>query len=471
MARNSRVKLSRSTLLSIVRTIIVAFRSAKVALFRGAKGDNRTVIYRTTLNLWLPIFTLTLLAFAGCSPDATSKNTNQPIESPGSIVTVPSPKTPTFDSSIDLNALLAARLSTEELDDGWIRLFDSCTLMGWRETSKANWTVEEGAISVSEGEPGFLVTTSRFGDFELQLEYSASASTNSGIFLRTIVEPKQVERDCFELNIAPTDNPFPTGSLVGRERVEPDKIGTLDEAEWHIVHAMCDGKRIQTWIDGKIASDYEDTSDCKSGLLGLQFREGAIKFRDIRIRPISYSVLPSESLDGWQASPGEAMTAVRTEAGGIELKGGKGSMELLQNLGDFSLQATVLVESPDTNSGIFLRCIPGQEMNGYECQVHHGFAEDRRSPKDAGMGAIFRRQSARAVLSDAGQLAHVTVIADGPHFATWVEGVQVVDWTDTRESKENPREGLRLEPGTVQFQGHDPTTVATFQSLLISPIP
>jgi len=34
----------------IVRTIIVAFRSAKVALIRGAKGDNGTIIYPMILS-------------------------------------------------------------------------------------------------------------------------------------------------------------------------------------------------------------------------------------------------------------------------------------------------------------------------------------------------------------------------------------------------------------------------------------
>jgi hypothetical protein len=369
---------------------------------------------------------------------------------------------------------MAARLPEQELDNGWIRLFDGSTMMGWTPTSKANWSIEDGVISASDGEQGFLVTNSRFGDFELRLEYLAPATTNSGVFLRTVTSPQEVDRDCFELNIAPTDNPFPTGSLVGRQRVEPDAIGTLNESEWHSMHAMCDGDRIQTWIDGKVASDYQDTSNRKSGLIGLQFRTGPIKFRDIRIRPITYEVLPAATLDGWQASTGDssaAMTATRTEQGGIAIKGGKGHIELLQNLGDFALQADVLVESPDVNTGIFFRCIPGEQMNGYECQVHHGFVDDRRAPKDGGIGAIFRRQNARAVLSDAGKIAHVTVVADGPHLATWVEGVQVVDWTDTRAPKDNPREGLRLEPGTVQLQGHDATTEATFQSLRISPIP
>jgi len=420
---------------------------------------------------------IALHSLAGCSSSTTPPRPERPAE----IASVPAPekpKPPAFDASINLEALMTARLSAEELDNGWIRLFDNSTMMGWTPTSKANWSITDGVLSASEGEPGFLVTTSRFGDFELQLEYSAASTTNSGVFLRTLSDPKDVQRDCFELNIAPTDNPFPTGSLVGRERVEPEAIGELDETQWHSMHAMCDGNRIQTWIDGKVAADHEDTSERKSGLIGLQFRSGPIKFRDIRIRPITYAVLPAESLDGWQASTNEsnaadpgAMTTTRTEDGGIAIKGGKGHIELLQNLGDFALQASVLVQSPETNTGIFFRCIPGQQMNGYECQVHHGFVDDRRAPKDAGMGAIFRRQNARAVLSDAGQVAHVTVIADGPHLATWVQGVQVVDWTDTRAPKENPREGLRIEPGTIQLQGHDATTEATFQSLNISPIP
>jgi len=423
----------------------------------------------------LAIATMSIQASVGCNQEVPSNKTGQPPEATGSAAAAMSssqaPTKPAFDASIDLDTLLAARLSTSELDDGWIRLFDSCTLMGWTPTSKANWSIDEGTITASEGEPGFLVTNSRFGDFELRLEYLASSATNSGVFLRTLYAPKEVTLDCFELNIAPIDNPFPTGSLVGRQKVEPDAIGPLDESEWHSLHAMCDGKQIMTWVDGKIAAIHEDTSDRKSGLIGLQFREGPIKFRDIRIRPIAYSAIPLKSMDGWQKSPGDAMTATQTEAGEVQLQGGKGHLELLQNLGDFALQATVLVEKPEINSGIFFRCIPGQDMNGYECQVHHGFADDRRAPTDSGMGAIFRRQAARAVLSDIGQPAHVTLIADGPRFATWVEGIQVVDWTDTREPKENPREGLRLEPGTIQLQGHDPTTAATFQSLRISPIP
>ena len=60
---------------------------------------------------------------------------------------------------------------------------------------------------------------------------------------------------------------------------------------------------------------------------------------------------------------------------------------------------------------------------------------------------------------------HKTVIADGPHMAVWVNGYQVTDWTDTRKPDKNPRNGLRLEKGSLQIQGHDPTTNLSFRNL------
>jgi len=62
----------------------------------------------------------------------------------------------------------------------------------------------------------------------------------------------------------------------------------------------------------------------------------------------------------------------------------------------------------------------------------------------------------------------MTLIADGPHMAAWVNGYQVSDWTDDRPAHENPRKGLRLEPGTIMIQGHDPTTNISFRNLRIA---
>jgi hypothetical protein len=374
-----------------------------------------------------------------------------------------------LDPNVDVEGLLAARLSAEELDLGWIRLFDGQSLIGWRNAGNADWRVEKGEIVATTGEPGLLVTEVRFADFELELEYMADANTNSGVFLRTPDQPTDPKSDCYELNIAPSDNPFPTGSLVGRAKVS-EQVDEPESGIWHTLHALVDQSHVQVWVDGQSSADYQDDTGLTAGKIGLQFREGPIRFRNIRVRPIGYRLIPKANASDWNEPKG-AIQSQFTDEGTILIEGGRGHLELLQPHANVVIQATALTRSENTNSGIFFRCIPGEDMNGYECQIHHGFKDDRRRAVDAGSGAIFRRQNAKAVLSDEGRPVHVTIIADGPRIATWVEGVQVVQWEDTRAPNTNPRKGLRTEAGTIMLQGHDPGTKIEFLGLSISPLP
>ena len=65
----------------------------------------------------------------------------------------------------------------------------------------------------------------------------------------------------------------------------------------------------------------------------------------------------------------------------------------------------------------------------------------------------------------------MTIVADGPHLATWVNGVQIADWTDDRPLHDNPRQGQRLKPGTLQLQAHDPDTDFEVRQILAAPLP
>ncbi|MFN5271670.1 MAG: DUF1080 domain-containing protein [Planctomycetota bacterium] len=374
-----------------------------------------------------------------------------------------------LDDAVNVEALLDARLPSEELDLGWIRLFDGQSLLGWKSTSDADWKVENDHIVVTKGQPGFLQTEVRFSDYEIELEFQADEKTNSGLFLRTSDDVKDPSKDCYEINIAPTDNPFPTGSIVGRSKVS-EQVTAPESDQWHSLHALVDQDHIQVWVNGQQAADYKDTTGLVAGKIGLQFREGAIRFRNIRLRPIGYSVLPKADKSDWN-EPAGAIEATFTDKGTIKLKGGRGHIELLQPHANLCLQATALTLTENVNSGIFFRCIPGEDMNGYECQIHHGFKEDRRRAVDAGSGSIFRRQNAKAVLSDEGKPVHITIIADGTTMATWVEGIPVVTWTDTRAPNDNPRKGLRTEAGTIMLQGHDPGSEVEFTALSICPLP
>ncbi len=379
------------------------------------------------------------------------------------------PIDPPLDPTVDVARLLAARLPADELDVGWIRLFDGQSLTGWRNSGNANWKVEDGVLVASAGDAGLLYTSVRFSDFELVLEYRGTDKTNSGVFLRTPSAPSDPAKDCFELNIAPHDNPYPTGSLVGRVKVS-EQVGEPEAGEWHTLHAMVDREHVQAWVNGQLSADYSDTTDLTAGFIGLQFRESTIRFRNVKIRPIAYAILPAKDLKEFN-TPAGTVKAELSDRGSLTLTGGKGHVELLQPHANGCLQFSVQTLAENVNSGLFFRCIPGEDLNGYECQIHHGFKEDRRRPMDAGMGAIFRRQNAKAVLSDEAEKTFLTVVADGPLISTWVNGVQVVDWQDTREPNENPRKGLRTEAGTIMLQAHDADCKVRFDSLSICPLP
>jgi hypothetical protein len=164
-------------------------------------------------------------------------------------------------------------------------LFDGKSLSGWKATSDANWRVENGEIRVDAGNEGWLMTTAEYGDYELHVEFKAPATTNSGIFLRTKLAPTDPTKDCYEINIAPVDNPFPTGSLVAR--IKAQARPTLAGREtWHTFELSANGPTITVILDSEQVASLTDPQHILRGHIGLQFREGPVAFRNIRLKPL-----------------------------------------------------------------------------------------------------------------------------------------------------------------------------------------
>jgi hypothetical protein len=373
---------------------------------------------------------------------------------------------------IQAEKLLAAALPTEMLEQGWVRLFDGQTLAGWNIVGQADWSCRDGILRVTRGDKSFLYTSFEMADCELQIDFRAGADTNSGIFLRTMPEPGDVSLDCLEVNIAPSDNPFPTGSVVQRQRVEPDQLGKFDPTVWHTYLIRLDGENVTIQLDGKKILEMVDDSSSRRGHISLQHNEGVVEFRNILMRPITSTALRLD--DGWQqdwivAEKEAGSMKVQPSEKGLHIHGGLGKVQSKQSYGDFLLHAVYSLASPEVNSGIFFRCIEDNMLDGYECQVNHAMASgDPLSPADAGAGAIFRRKPARIVVGSGTQPTHLTLLASGKQMVTWVNGLLVTEFYDDRPPDDNPRKGSRIEPGPIALQGHDPTTDATFHQLKIT---
>jgi hypothetical protein len=258
------------------------------------------------------------------------------------------------------------------------------------------------------------------------------------------------------LNIAPPENPFPTGSLVGRKKCE----SPVTPNQWHRFHVIADGPKIEIRIDDENALEYVDPNPIGRGYIGLQLNQGGVSFRRIALKPLNTrSLMDGQTLDQWDTSQKLNSEFKITKQNELRILNGKGQLESKELFGDFIFSMQCKTNAVGLNSGVFFRCIPSEVMNGYESQIQNLFEDnDPTKPVDCGTGGIFRRTNARRVNALDQTWFTKTIIATGPHVSVWVNGYQVTDWSDTRKPDPNPRRGLRLEKGTIIFQGHDPTT-------------
>jgi hypothetical protein len=373
----------------------------------------------------------------------------------------------------DLN-FIAPPLTPEEIEQGWISLFDGNTLFGWDVPTVSNWHVEDSAIVVDSGEKSLLLSPFEVNDFELRCDFYLAKGGNSGVFLRTADNAADPSKDTYELNICDSHPTHGSGSLVARFVAE--NVPAVEEA-WHSFRVLCDGPHIQVWLDGTQIVDFIDNTEGLrlSGKLGLQMNQGRAAYRNVCLRPLKFQPLFNQKdKTGWKTVSGSKSEFTVTD-GMIHVSNGPGFLETTDTFANFALKVTARINGDALNSGVFFRALEGTEKapsHGYEMQLHNGRRDGNRSrPQDFGTGAIFRRVPARYVVADDREFFTAVLIADGDRFASWVNGYQVVNWKDERPNKENPREGRRLQAGHISLQGHDPTTDLDFRSIDLHALP
>jgi hypothetical protein len=238
------------------------------------------------------------------------------------------------------------------------------------------------------------------------------------------------------------------------------------------------GKQVVKLTAAALPTQVETSVAEGVGSFRFQIPAGA----DFQIKSLEYlptgskPIFDGKSLEGWELYQGDPKRELSkfsvTPDGELRVVNGPGDLRTKAQYDNFTLQLQCKTNGTALNSGIFFRCIAGQYQNGYECQIQNGFKDnDRTKPSDFGTGAIYRRLAARKVVANDREWFTLTLVADGPTFATWVNGYPVLLWKDERAPDENPRKGLRLAAGHLSIQGHDPTTDILFRNLRIQQWP
>jgi enamine deaminase RidA (YjgF/YER057c/UK114 family) len=202
---------------------------------------------------------------------------------------------------------------------------------------------------------------------------------------------------------------------------------------------------------------------------------GTTSVRTLAVRPLGLKpIFNGTDLTGWRRVdhpklPEPQRPTWTVAEGVLQTVGGPGALEHEGRYGDLVLQVEARTRAAYTNGGVFIRCQPGLFMMGYETQVYNRCEDnDPSRPVRYSTGSLDDRQLARRLVSRDGEPFTMTILARGPHLATWVNGVQLTDWTDDRPRDDNPRKGLRTEPGAVQLQAHDAGTDLEFRTIRIA---
>lgn len=339
-----------------------------------------------------------------------------------------------------------AALTPKEIADGWILLFDGETTFGWKIEGDA--TVKDGKMLLrgANGKAASATLTTRFG------AYDAVVETHGAGFM-------DFQYDGAESGTGLTDQPTVL-TIASRMRAKGSGI--------NIEFTVGADRVYRAKVELKTSQPTKIRFSTQPG--------GTLQVKSVKLKPIEMQPLfNGKDLSGWKVFDDPKRAATRfavTSEGELSAKNGPGDLQTEKQYDDFVLQLDCKTNGKWLNSGVFFRCIPNQYQNGYEMQIQNGFTgDDRTKPVDFGTGAIYRRVPARKVVSNDNEWFTMTLAADGPHIATWVNGYQTVDWTDERPANENPRQGYRAAKGHLSIQGHDPTTDLVFRNLRIAELP
>ena len=194
-----------------------------------------------------------------------------------------------------------ACLAPDEVQEGFVGLFDGKTLDGWQGNVKG-YTIEDGAMVCEPG--GDIYAAKEYANFILRFEFRLPPGGNSGVSIRAPLQGTSAY-DGMEIQILDDGHPKYKdlqpyqvhGSIYG---VAPAKRGFLKPAgQWNCEEIVADGSCIKVTLNGTVILD-EDIADIKEtmdhrdhpglhnakGYIGWAGHGDPVAFRNIRIKEL-----------------------------------------------------------------------------------------------------------------------------------------------------------------------------------------
>lgn len=232
------------------------------------------------------------------------------------------------------------------------------------ETSKPLWRILNCEVEFSEDQlelvagNGFVQTTSRFRDFELEFEWKPlqDEKWDSGIFIRCDApsgENSWPER--YQINLKQGEE----GKLIGTSLEHGAKW--IQENQWNHFRLQAMETKVTLWINEHVVwtkADFED----RAGFIGIQSEVplgGRFQFRNFKIREFGKLDMTKVSKQNyWQEITNADPTSIKTwniEKNEVSCSGEPGGwLRWNHQVSDFNLKLDYLLQAGG-NSGVYIR--------------------------------------------------------------------------------------------------------------------
>jgi hypothetical protein len=191
-------------------------------------------------------------------------------------------------------------LTAEEKNAGWQLLFDGKSLDGWKASENpGTFSVADGLLVVF-GRRSHLfyqgpIANHNFKNFELQLDIQTFPKANSGVYFHTEYQETGWPSKGYEVQVNNTHTDVKKGA--GLYGIKDNLTAPASDGEWYTMKIRVDGKRVQTWVNGKQIVDYTEEANperpanmkdrlISSGTFAIQGHdpESKVHFRNIKVR-------------------------------------------------------------------------------------------------------------------------------------------------------------------------------------------
>ncbi len=182
-----------------------------------------------------------------------------------------------YEPVIPQTSFLDNLLTEREKADGWKLLYDGKTPAGWMNAKTGSfpasgWDIRDGVLSVNPeskkpGEGGDIVSTGKFKDFELSVDFMYTTGANSGIkyFVETEAENGSLASIGCEYQVLDDRNhPDAKAGIAGNrtlaglyDLIAPKNKRDNGENQWNRATIIVNGNKVQHWLNGFMTVEYE----------------------------------------------------------------------------------------------------------------------------------------------------------------------------------------------------------------------